>query len=197
MRIIDDTRYWECMFGLIKNISGKWRLRCCCLTNPYLACTGACDENGETDDSGLTNVCFSSVCTLQETMWSQSRPCAISIMLPVYIQFLLLICALRLNISIYCCMLNQSKDITCEWLKHRVWVDTTGKYQFGMYSYGLLAILVLEIVFLTQYKDNYWWWPNGYQFKMEEYTSKQALNTTSIPTVEQASCTIDNSIECT
>ena len=72
-------------------------------------CTGAVDENGETDDSGLTNVCFSSVCTLQETMWSQSRPCAISIMLPVYIQFLLLICALRLNISIYCCMLNQSK----------------------------------------------------------------------------------------
>ena len=126
-------------------------------------CTGAVDENGETDDSGLTNVCFSSVCTLQETMWSQSRPCAISIMLPVYIQFLLLICALRLNISIYCCMLNQSKDITCEWLKHRVWVDTTGKYQFGMYSYGLLAILVLETVFLTQYKDNYWWWPNGYQ----------------------------------
>ena len=60
-------------------------------------------------DSGLTNVCFSSVCTLQETMWSQSRRCAISIMLPVYIQFLLLICALRLNISIYCCMLNQSK----------------------------------------------------------------------------------------
>ena len=72
-------------------------------------CTGAVDENGETDDSGLTNVCFSSVCTLQETMWSQSRRCAISIMLPVYIQFLLLICALRLNISIYCCMLNQSK----------------------------------------------------------------------------------------
>ena len=114
-------------------------------------------------DSGLTNVCFSSVCTLQETMWSQSRPCAISIMLPVYIQFLLLICALRLNISIYCCMLNQSKDITCEWLKHRVWVDTTGKYQFGMYSYGLLTILVLETVCLTQYKDNYWWPPNGYQ----------------------------------
>ena len=35
------------------------------------------------------------------------------------------------------------------------------------------------------------------ELKMEEYTSKQALNTTSIPTVEQALCTIDNSIEYT